>query len=200
MSPVDAPRFEFRVWSPSEETRSRLRSRGRHTGRSVARDCYVLAFQPGVNAKIRGKDLQIKRLIDRRAGLERWRPEWESRAPFTPEVMIRLFGELGLEALSPTGSRSISVDQLVAELHRQDHLDAAWVTKEREFLEVGDVSAEVTELTIDAHSLRLSTMAIEGTDPDAVIEERMQLAMEGMENIAVHRAVREAVRGRGHGD
>lgn len=200
MSPFDDPRFEFRVWSPADEIRARLRSRGRHTGRSVARDCYVLAFQPDVNAKIRGEDLEIKHLIDRQAGLERWRPEWESRAPFTPAVTERLFAELGLEAPSSTISRSISVDRLVAELHRHDHLDTAWVTKDREFFDVGGVSAEVTELTIDHHALRLSTIAIEGTDPDAVIAERSVLGMDGMENIAVHRAVREAVRGRGDGD
>lgn len=200
MSPVDDPRFEFRVWSPADEIRARLRSRGRHTGRSVARDCYVLAFQPGVNAKIRGDDLEIKHLIDRQAGLQRWRPAWESRAPFAPEVTDRLFAEFGLEAPSSTSSRSISVDRLVAELRRHDHLDAAWVTKDREFFDVGDVSAEVTELTIDDHGVRLSTIAIEATDPDAVIAERRELEMEGMENIAVHRAVREAVKGRGDGD
>lgn len=160
----------------------------------------MLAFQPGVNAKIRGDDLEVKHLIDRQAGLERWRPEWESRAPFTPEVTDRLFSEFGLEAPSSTSGRSISVDRLVAELHRDDHLDASWVTKSREFFEVGDVSGEITELTIDDRALRLSTIAIEGTDPEAVIAEREELAMEGMENIAVHRAVREAVRGRGDGD
>lgn len=199
MSPVEEPRFEFRVWNPADEIRERLRSLGRHTGRSTIRDCYVLAYQRDVNAKIRGDALEIKRLLERQARLERWRPEWEARAPFTPAAVRRLFGEFGLS--SPLdGSQPVSVDRLVSELRGHDHLDAAWVTKSREFFDVGEVSGEFTELTIDDHARRLSTVAIEGTDPDAVIELRHELELEGMENIAVYRAVREAVRGRDDGD
>lgn len=192
----DDSRYEFRVWNPSDEIGVRFRSRGRHTGRSTVRDCYILAHHPEVNAKIRRDTLEVKRLLECQVGLERWRHDWEARAPFTTEVVERLFAEFGL-ACPVAGRRSISVDRLVSELHGHDHLGAAWVTKGREFFNVGEVSGEVTELTIDDRSRRLSTIVLEGPDADAVDAEREKLEMESMENIAVHQAVRQAVRAGG---
>ena len=196
---TDEPRFEYRVWNPPAPVMDAVRHRGRHTGRSQVRDCYVLGHDPDLNAKIREDRLEVKRLLDRRSGFERWEAAWSADAPFESSVIKRLYDEFGLP-IRDGGAGPHTVDELVSMLRESGHLHVAWVSKRREFFEIEGASAELTEVAVEAIDRTMTTAAVEGLDHERLVRLGEELGITDLDNIPVDRAVLAAVEGRDRAD
>ena len=147
--PYAPERFEYRIWgrgfaelpTPDE------------VAPSV--EVYLLADRDGVNAKLRGGALEIKRLLGTRDGLQRWLPALRCLLPLPARVIARdLCPALGLMP-PPLTRRRYGLEELLAEVvpalagvravrlgKRRRQFDVAGARAERTRVEVGAVTLE----------------------------------------------------------
>lgn len=135
-----------------------------------SRETYILSRQvDGYNVKIRGGRLEIKVLIDRVRGLERWRPLATFDFPITrtllnDEVLNRL-DVTGPALLHDAYSESRLLYQLVVP---SNELEQSKVVKRRRKLRIDDCAAEIVDLTIDDF-WHCKSFAVEGENPDRLL-------------------------------
>lgn len=182
-------RWEFRAWGELEHVRARLVAVAPCTGDECLHDRYLLGPVTSVNAKVRRGVLEVKHLGEVRDDIERWRPTWSSDAPFAPAVVADVVTELGSRRSPPAGVDEFAESDLSAFVDRDDDLVTAAVTKHRRRFRLGDVRAEATHLHLDGTDASVWTVAIEHVDPDAVVEARASLGLEGVANMSVSAAL-----------
>lgn len=179
------PRFEFRTFG-QELSRIRDDIRKRSTdGETVRESREVYLLRPREwhrNLKIRGGKLELKELIEQRAGLQRWKPAGQWTFPLEP-------GELQesiLPGLQPRGTplaRPVSRERLLGELVTNRHrLWRANLFKRRFGYRMGQCATEVDDILVNGALIR--SVAIESEDPAAVTETRRELALDDCENIS----------------
>jgi len=190
------PRYEFRVWGDLDRVAATVAARIDDATESEGDECYLLApSDSGVNPKIRGGTLDVKRLIRVRHGCEQWEPVDKASFPLTAAtISASLFGVIGLEP--PVFERSeYNVEQLVTEVVAPDHrLDAISVDKTRTIGMAGACRAEIARVTI-AGRFPTTTVAIESSDLDALVALRAELGLEGATNENYPDAIRRIVGG-----
>ena len=147
--PYAPERFEYRIW-------------GRAFAELPAPDdvapsaeVYLLPEQDGVNAKLRGGALEIKRLLGTRDGLQRWLPALRCPLPLLARVIAQdLCPALGV-APPPLTRRRYDVEALLAEVvpalagvravrlcKRRRQFEVAGARAERTWIGVGEVTLE----------------------------------------------------------
>ncbi len=187
-----AARWEFRCWGPLQKARRRMFDMGVPVGEDETRDRYLITPDPTSSVKIRDQELEVKRLLDTDGGFERWTPVWKTAVPLWPQDLRRLFSEGGVQGPSsesasaevPLGAEAIDV--------QFEHLPGCgWLhaCKARQRFEIEGSLGEATEVTFrnrDASYPTTWTVAIEGTDLDALSNQRQLLGIADARNCAVH--------------
>ena len=179
------PRYEFRVFAPDLSwMEGRIRTLAPLGRYRESLETYLLV--PGrtdANLKIRDGALELKRLIERRWGLEQWRPDFRLDLPADAQALaehLKILGDLG-HGSDESGPRD--VEDLVALLaDAQPGVAAASLFKKRFGFELDDCLAEVVEVLING--ARLMSVALESEQPRAVLALREKLGMEGWDNVS----------------
>jgi exopolyphosphatase / guanosine-5'-triphosphate,3'-diphosphate pyrophosphatase len=153
-------------------------------------EVYLLSTQSDASVKIRGGTMDVKHLerVDD-AGLEQWRPVLKASFPIAaadvPAVLRAL--EAGVPEL---GRAEYGVDELIDEIVRPDSaLLPVGVHKRRRHYTVGGCMAELSDLRVEQGASR--TVAIESTDPAAVLAVLADLGLESHRNVNVPRGLKE---------
>jgi exopolyphosphatase/guanosine-5'-triphosphate,3'-diphosphate pyrophosphatase len=176
------PRWEWRTFGAdfgAAEEKLPAASEGRV---EESLDVYVLSLSSDASVKVRGGELDVKRLeaVDDE-GLEQWRPVM--KAPFPLDA-----GEVG-EALATLGvaggGGAATLDELVA---ASSELQAVPVHKHRMRYTFGGCMAEISELRTDAGAAR--TLAVESEDPGLVTGALRELGLAGRRNVCVARGLK----------
>ncbi|NNE72895.1 MAG: hypothetical protein HKN26_04465 [Acidimicrobiales bacterium] len=179
-------RYEYRVWGKHRGARKTLSAIASREIVERVDDCYFLIDEPGVNAKVRGNALKVKRLVAERKGFECWVSNWHHEAETAPAPFDELFDELRLDR--PARGKPFNLVKAVDRLD-DEAPKAIFVTKERRRYRVGSVKAEVTDITIEQTAEVLRTLAIVGDDLDELVALRKRLGLRDAENVAVHVAI-----------
>ena len=178
------PRFEFRTFAPClTMTDQRMRAMAACDAISESRAIYLLGYA-GVhdrNVKIRDGQLELKCILERRHGLERWRPVGQWRFPLDrstigehlwPGDTLTRLGEL------PATLSLGALMQLVAgpgvPLYRAN------VRKRRFRFTLPGCRAELDQLLVNGAAIE--SVAVESEDPQAVLQARAALRLEDCEN------------------
>lgn len=180
-------RWELRVWDVDDTVHTKLYALSPDPDITAQVDCYLIGSRYEFNAKIRDDVLEVKQLLERRAGFQRWAPDWTSESPHQPRELNRLLVELGADRnddLDP-----LSSSQLIDLVNSAQGLKAVDVTKKRRSFDLGDVLAEVSEIEIDGAEPR-SCVVVESTNIDRMREMRDHLGLNGVPNVALHNAIK----------
>lgn len=179
------PRFEFRAFDQhldevAEKIR-RLATEEEEVQESL--DTYVVS-KPNetYNVKVRDSLLDIKVLLQRRNGLEQWRPEVKEAFPVTAELLReQVFPALKVKT-PPMERPRYTLPQCFQELiwpHEQ--LSVAHVFKRRARTTIGGCMAEIDHLEINGAAL--GSVALEGADAAEVAAVRSQVGLDVYENV-----------------
>ena len=183
-------RWELRVWEVDETVHDRLYALSPDPDITAQVDCYLVGPRYEFNAKIRDGVLEVKQLLERRSGFQRWAPDWSSDEPHEPGDLNRLLVELGADRhdeLEP-----LSNSQLIDLVNSARGLKAVDVTKKRRNFDLGDVLAEISEIEINGTETR-SCVVIESTSIDRMREMRDHLGLNGVPNVALHNAIKHVL-------
>lgn len=187
-------RFEFRCWARDfsmVETRLPARS-DCHDVRESDEIYIVAADSDDTNVKIRDGALEIKALIEKRDGLEQWQPLSKIAFPLTAAALRdEVLPQLGA-AVPSLARETYSVDAFLAEIVApHPGPAAAQVSKRRFAFTVNGCMTERDEVRIDGAGLQ--SIAIESTDPAAVLEARHVLGLDELENVNYLQAIKRVI-------
>lgn len=182
-------RYEFRVWGKHRKSRKRLADLASSSSRETFEDCYLLVDDPEWNAKIRDNTLKIKQLVSEDKGFERWSRNNYTTSKATPSPFDEVFEALNLDR--PQRGKKYDIERAVRELDPESGVRPVFVTKERQRFEVGDLIAEVTDISFADSDEVLHTLSVEGDDLKALVRLRKELGLRGEPNIAMHQAIDE---------
>lgn len=180
-------RWELRAWDVDDTVHDRLYALSPDPDITAQVDCYLIGPRYEFNAKIRDEVLEVKQLLERRGGFQRWAPDWTSEPPHQPSELNRLLVELGadrIEDLDP-----LSNSQLIDLVSSASRLKVVEVSKKRRNFDLGDVLAEISDIEIDGAEPR-SCVVVESTNLDRMREMRDHLGLEGVPNVALHNALK----------
>ena len=108
-------RFEFRIFAPHMgTTEQRVRALSPCDSISESREVYLLDCENALenNVKIRDGRLDVKRLVERRQGLERWKPAGRWDFPLSLDTVRTLWPKAVLQR-SPGPSSGITRAELL---------------------------------------------------------------------------------------
>jgi hypothetical protein len=180
-------RFEHRVWGEHRKARKLLAELADEQTTEQVNDCYLLVDDPSWNAKIRDNTLKIKQLVAQRKGFEQWTRDRHPTVESTPSPFDVIFERLGLDR--PQRGEEYDLYAEIAALDADAGVRAVFVTKERQRYRLGDLRAEVTDITIRDSGEVLRALSIEGDDISELAALRKRLGLRGVDNIAVHQAL-----------
>jgi hypothetical protein len=148
----------------------------------------------GVNAKIRGGTLEIKRLLGLRAGLQEWLPALRCRLPLPAVVIEReLCPALGIRA-PRRAKTSYELEPLLEELaSAAPGLRCVRLVKRRRPFEVAGARAERTRVEVGA--LTIESVAIEVEAFEAARQAVIELQLERSPNLDYVAALRRLLSG-----
>lgn len=190
------PRFEFRVFAPSlERVEGRLRGVAEVEEEVESSETYLVSRERNAwsrNVKIRGSALEMKLLIERRDGLERWKPVAKKPLPLSREFVGGPLGpDLGVDPLDARRA-SFSLVELVREvIGTHSRVAAAWVEKKRWKFRIDGCRVEFDEVKVNGAVLQ--TVAAESEDAGHLLRVIDRLELENSENVSYPRAVRRVM-------
>ncbi len=162
-------RHEFRVWALDlAELRGKLERLAVPT-RTASQETYLVSRATDrCNAKIRSGLMDIKILIAEERGLQQWKPVLKAGFPLdTSVIATEIFPDLELPPRLPRAQYSI--DEFLDEVIRAEAgIAIADVSKTRLQFGLGACQAEFASVMVNAAAL--DTVAVESTDPDAVLD------------------------------
>lgn len=182
-------RYEFRVWGKHRKARKMLAELASSTTRESFEDCYLIVDDLEWNAKVRDNTLKIKQLVSEDKGFERWSQTRYTTSKSTPTPFDEIFEALDLDR--PQRGKKYSLEKAVRDLDPDGAVRAVFVTKDRLRFEIGDLIAEVTDISFAENDEVLHTLSVEGNDLKALVKLRKELGLRGEENIAMHQAIDE---------
>jgi hypothetical protein len=197
MNTDGAARYEFRAWGDRlTVVTDKLRSVSAcHQVRESNETYFVSTTAVDVNPKVRADLLDIKVLVDVKAGFEQWTVKLKAGFPVDADLLrTELFPLLGQPP--PTLERAAyTLAQLVRELVAPaPDIAAIDVTKHREMFTVNECTAEISDVRIAGRSVQ--TVAVESSDLLALLDTRSMLALDGFDNVSYPRAIRGVLGGR----
>lgn len=185
------PRFEFRAFAQTFGlVAERIRKLSACHDISESTEQYLVAVDvEDHNVKMRGGLLEIKRLVDQRQRLERWKPVVGQAFPVSRAfVRDTLFPALGLSE-TELGRSTYSCRDLLDEVvwPRQD-VWRACVWKRRFRFAIDACPTEIDEVLINGAAI--CSVAVESKDADAVLAVMDKLGLCAYENINYLRIIR----------
>ena len=146
----------------------------------VTDETYLLCERPGVNAKIRGNTLDVKRLLTAERGLELWSPVLQAPFPIDAQSIGRLFAEWAV-ALPALGRQQYSQDQFLTDVIAvTPGIRVVATSKERRQATLDGCAVEVSTVTVGAR--RVLTVAVESERPDRIEPVVRTLGLAGVGN------------------
>jgi hypothetical protein len=144
------------------------------------------------NTKIRDGKMDIKVLVEKKQGLERWNPRMKGEFPMKAELLKNeVFPAFGVE--KPHFERNeYTLDQYLAEIimpHSQ--LTAVKVFKRRFAFTINGCIAEIAHLLINGAAIQ--TVAVELEDVDAILGAMEMLGLGEYENVNYLLAIKRIV-------
>ena len=178
------PRYEFRTFAQNfgmVETRMRQLSKCEMI-RESAEIYIVSATNNENNTKIRDDKMDIKELVEKKQGLERWNPRMKGEFPMKRGVIQdEVFPAFGVEV--PEFKRdSYTLGQYLDEIimpHAQ--LLAVRVFKRRFAFTINGCITEMAHLLVNGAAIQ--TVAVELEDMDAILEAKKMLGLTDYENV-----------------
>jgi hypothetical protein len=164
------PRYEFRIWSESLTPLQKKLEAMAQPRETTSQETYLIsAVTEKCNAKIRAELMDIKVLIAEDRGLEQWKPIMKSGFPLGSAIIAeQVFPSL--EVLVPKLAKTeYSMNEFFSEVvGKEPKIALVDVTKTRYQFNIGACATEYSNITIN--KLPRDTVAVESTDPDAVLE------------------------------
>ena len=186
--PYAPERFEYRIWGRAFAELP--------TPDDVAPSVqvYLMSEQGGVNAKLRGGALEIKRLLGTRDGLQRWLPALRCPLPLPARVIAQdLCPALGVARPSLT-RRRYDAEELCAEVvPALAGVRAVRLCKRRRQFEVAGARAERTRVALG--EITLESVAIEHERFDRAARAAEQLELQRAPNLDYVAALRRLLAG-----
>ena len=164
------PRYEFRIWSESLTPLQKKLEAMALARETKSQETYLIsAVTDKCNAKIRAELMDIKVLIAEDRALEQWKPIMKSGFPLDSAVIAeQVFPSLQLPAPKLVKAE-YSMDEFVSEVvSKEPKIAVVDVTKTRYQFNIGVCASEYSNITIN--KVPRDTVAVESTDPDAVLE------------------------------
>lgn len=178
--------FEYRVWGDhpaAEQTLIEL-AEGTPSQESLA-DCYLLVDDANWNVKVREDQLKLKLRSGATEGFERWSTQWCISDADTPAPFSSVIRQLDLGR-----AHEGAAFDLTAAVERLDDIARpVFVTKQRSSFQIGDVEAEIADLTIDAHESGLHSVSVKGEDLASLTELLQELGLDSYPNVAMHEMI-----------
>ncbi len=179
MTTAVVPRWEWRTFGDRFPDALAVIAALPHLVKDSA-ETYLLCPAPDVNAKIRGHQLDIKRLQQRARGLELWSPVFKADFPITAADVARLFHEWALPAPALTRA-TYTLDQLLSEvIARTPAITVAPIVKTRRQAQLDGCAIEVS--TVRLAQRALETVAVESEQPEQVEPVVRRLGLAGVAN------------------
>ena len=186
------PRYEFRIWSESLTPLRRKLEAKAEARETKSQETYLIsAVTEKCNAKIRAELMDIKVLIAEDRGLEQWKPIMKSGFPLAREVITeQLFPSLRLPppALTKDGYTTGEFFQEVVQT--EPKIAVVDVAKTRYQFNIGACATEYSNITIN--KMPRDTVAVESTDPDAVLQLVRELGI-NQPNVSYIREIRRII-------
>lgn len=186
------PRYEFRIWAETlAPLRDKLQERGAPSRSETSTETYLIsAATDKCNAKIRNHLMDIKILIGTHRGLEQWKPVLKADFPLDRSVIAaQVFSSLELTV--PQLSKAYyALDEFLSEvISAHPEIAVVTVSKERVQFNVDGCQAEFVSATIDSRAR--DTVAVESTDPDAVLRLIRTFGIGGAPNTSYIRQIKQ---------
>lgn len=183
MEPV-TPRFEFRAFAQDfTAVTDKIQAHTDLEAPQESFDTYVVSrYVDDHNVKVRDGLLDVKILLQRHNDFEQWHPSLKEAFPLSAELLRkRLFPSLHI--IAPKLQRhAYTVAQCFQELFWPNpYLSVAHVHKQRRRFTIDGVLGEVDTLQINGAAI--ASVAIEGTDIDALVAVQASLGLDVYENV-----------------
>jgi len=188
------PRYEFRTFAQNfgiVETRMRQFSNCEMIRESS--EIYIVsAANNENNTKIRDDKMDIKELVEKKQGLERWNPRMKGEFPMAAAaIRSEVFPAFGVEV--PAFDRdTYTLEQYLGDIiapHPQ--LSAVRVFKRRFAFTVNGCITEIAHLLVNGAAIQ--TVAVELENVDAVLEAKEMLGLAAYENINYLLAIKRII-------
>ena len=178
------PRYEFRLFGTClGMAEQRLRALAPCESISESREIYLLDSDRvhEMNVKIRRGKLELKRLVDRHRGLERWRPAGQWAFPVAPDILRDTLWPDALPDQGTPPATMLSANDLLRLVAQRDvSLRRANVAKRRFRFSLPVCRAELDQLLVNGAATE--SLALESEDPQALLELQSTLRLEDCEN------------------
>lgn len=184
-------RYEFRVWGAHPKARKKLARMASETTTEQVQDCYLIVDDLSWNAKVRDNTLKVKQLVAQDKGFEQWSRDKYRSSDNAPSPFDDLFDELRLDR--PQRGKSYDLAKAIAKLDPDAGVRAVFVTKDRQRYRIGDVRAEVTDISVHETGEVLHTLSFEGDSLKELVALRKELGVKKELNVAVHEAIENEV-------
>jgi hypothetical protein len=178
------PRFEFHIFAHDlASQREKLYQLATFAEYEEQEDVYLItADNHNHNIKVRDGRLGIKRLIQKKEGLEQWQPIFQTSFPLTSsQIRWELFASLNV-ITPPLQYDSYNQELFWEELIKpRRSICLAHVTKHRSRYNYGSCQAEFTHFW--ANGSPMQTLAIKDEDQGAVQQLRTKLGLQAYANM-----------------
>ena len=184
------PRFEFRVFGQGFDTiEQRIREMAPCESTSESREIYLLNNEDcDRNVKIREGRLEIKCLIERSRGLERWEPAGAWAFPIDlGAIPGKLFPVAALEQVSPFPAALTERELLNHIALGSIPLYRAQLFKRRFRFTLQDCPVGIDQILVNGAAIE--SIAIESQHAEQVLAVRSALGLEQFENVAYPLAI-----------
>lgn len=188
------PRYEFRTFAQNfglVETKMRKLSPCSMIRES--QEVYIVsAANNQNNTKIRDIKMDIKELVEKKQGLERWNPRMKGEFPM-PAEMIRSEVFPAFAVKEPRFKRDeYTLEQYLEELIiPHPELSAVNVFKRRFAFTINGCIAEIAQLLINGAGIQ--TVAVELEDIDAILAAKEMLGLNEYENVNYLLAIKRII-------
>jgi exopolyphosphatase/guanosine-5'-triphosphate,3'-diphosphate pyrophosphatase len=183
------PRYEFRIWGDSlGPLRDKLQAMAQPSSKSSDESYLISAATDRSNVKVRAELMDIKVLVAEDRGLEQWKPILKAGFPLAGAIIVeQVFPSLELKAPQLTKSE-YSFNEFLDEIIRPNpQIAIVTVSKTRHQYTIGACASEYSNILINR--VARDTVAVESTDPDAVLQLVQQLGIR-QSNVSYIREIR----------
>ena len=173
------PRWEWRTFGQRFGAAEPLLAALKPTGVQESDELYLLP-RAGDNVKVRDGLMDIKALQETNAdGLEQWKPVLKAGFPLDAATAARVLTSLGIGAVPRR--TTFTLDEFLAEFaDTGGAVRPVGCHKKRVRYTIGGCSSEISEIGAAGKTVR--TVAIESTDPAAVVAAVRSVGLEGYRN------------------
>lgn len=187
-------RYEFRAFAHDfgivEEA---IRRHARVDRYRESLEVYIMsAGNDDNNTKVRGGLMDIKVLVNRDRGLERWNPRMKGEFPLPrPVIRDQVFPAFGVAASDLKRDVYLFQQYLDEIIGPHPDLAAVSVYKKRLSFDIDGCIAELANVYINGAAMR--TVCLESTDPDLVLKTRTGLHLDDHDNVNYLLAIKRVI-------